>query len=221
MDDPLRVRASRASASWIAVSTIAGTAARACDEPCPQRLALEQLHHEERRALVLADVVQRADVGVVQAGDGPRFAREARAALSVGAQFCGEDLDGDRAVEAGVAGLVDLAHSARADAVDLVRTEAGRARHPCRLGRGLRRGRAACPQIEALWFLARIIRSPRAGQDEGAPAPRFSSLILAAGRPNGAIVSRNPKHVLGSGRAVGCHGRAQASQRAACGGQSW
>ena len=37
----------------------------------------------------------------------------------------GQDLDGDRAIEAGVAGLVDLAHAAGADrGLDFVRPEA-------------------------------------------------------------------------------------------------
>ena len=59
--------------------------------------------------------MQRADVRVTQAGDGLRLALEARAAVRVGAELGREDLDGDGAVEAGVAGLVDLAHAACPD----------------------------------------------------------------------------------------------------------
>ena len=41
-----------------------------------QRLAFEMLHHQEVDALVAADVVQRADVGMIQRRDGPRLALE-------------------------------------------------------------------------------------------------------------------------------------------------
>jgi len=60
-------------------------------------------------------------VRVGEGRDGAGLALEARATFRVGAQFSGEDLDGDRAVEARVAGLVDLTHSAGADeAQDLI-----------------------------------------------------------------------------------------------------
>ena len=72
----------------------------------------------------LADVVERADVRVRERGDGPGLALEARAALRVGGEFSWEDLDGDRAVEAGVASLVNLSHAPGADqAEDFVRAE--------------------------------------------------------------------------------------------------
>jgi len=57
-------------------------------------------------------------VRVGEGRDGAGLALEARATFRVGAQFSGEDLDGDRALEARVAGLVDLAHSAGADQPD-------------------------------------------------------------------------------------------------------
>jgi hypothetical protein len=91
-----------------------------------QRLACQVLHHQERRALMLAHVIQRADVRVIQSGDGFRFSLKPRTALRVGADVGREELDGNAAVEARVAGLVYLAHAARADGgLDLVRAEAG------------------------------------------------------------------------------------------------
>ena len=73
-----------------------------------------------------ADVVEHADVGMVEARERPalraRTARERRARHDVRRQ----DLDRDRAIEAGVACAVDLAHAARADGrLDDVGTEAG------------------------------------------------------------------------------------------------
>jgi hypothetical protein len=98
---------------------------RTLRQPVRQRLAVEQLHDEERRAVVLADVVQRTDVRVGQLRDRARFAIEARAELRVRGQRGRQDLDGDGPVEPRVAGLVDFAHAARANgAEDFVRTEA-------------------------------------------------------------------------------------------------
>jgi len=81
---------------------------------------------------VLAHVIEHTDVRVVQSGDSLRFALEARATVRVGADFGRQDLDGDRAVEARIAGFVDLAHPTRADGgEDLIRAEANtnRERH--------------------------------------------------------------------------------------------
>jgi hypothetical protein len=74
----------------------------------------------------LADVIQGADVGVVQSRYGLRFALEAGAAIRVGAELGRQHLDGDAAVEAGVAGLEDPAHSTLADdRLKFVGAEAG------------------------------------------------------------------------------------------------
>ena len=98
----------------------------AVEQPLGERFASEVLHHEVGGAVVLAHIEERTDVRVGQAGDGLRFPREARAALRVGVQFRGKDLDGNRAIEAGVAGLVDLTHAARPDGgLYLIRAEAG------------------------------------------------------------------------------------------------
>ncbi len=48
---------------------------------------------------------------VVQAGDGLRLALEPLLQIGVRSYMLGENLDGDRAIQAGVAGLVDLAHA--------------------------------------------------------------------------------------------------------------
>ncbi len=55
-----------------------------------KRLAIEQLHHQERRVATLdhrdADVVQRADVRMAQPRDGAGFPLEAVAAMRIGRQ---------------------------------------------------------------------------------------------------------------------------------------
>ncbi len=57
---------------------------RSISQPRGQRFSLDQFHHQEVDAVVLADVVQRADVRMVQCGDGLGFALEARTELRVG-----------------------------------------------------------------------------------------------------------------------------------------
>ena len=70
-----------------------------------QGLALDVLHHQ----VVRPDIVQGADVGVVQRGYGAGFALEAFGEVRA------RELHGDGAVESGVAAFVHFAHPARAD----------------------------------------------------------------------------------------------------------
>jgi hypothetical protein len=65
--------------------------------------------------LVLVDVVDGADVGVIEGGGGPGLALEALPGLGIGEGPFWEELEGHPAVEAGVHGLVDHAHAPAAD----------------------------------------------------------------------------------------------------------
>src|SRR5271169_5005037 len=58
----------------------------------------------------MPDVIQRADVGMVQRRDGPRLALEALFGLRIVRQMCRQNLERNRAVEPSVAGAVHLAH---------------------------------------------------------------------------------------------------------------
>ena len=90
-----------------------------------ERLAFQILHDEERRAVLFADVVERADVRMVELGNRPRFTIEALAELAIGRQRHSQNFDRDSAIEAGVPRLVDLAHASRAEeALDFVHAEA-------------------------------------------------------------------------------------------------
>ena len=76
------------------------------------------------RAVGVADVVDAADVRMVQRGDGPRLALEARARIGIAGDVTRQDLDRDRAIEPRIAGFVDLTHAAGAErADDFIRTE--------------------------------------------------------------------------------------------------
>ena len=84
-------------------------------EPIRQRRAFEVLHDEKRRALLLAHVVQRADMRVSELRDRAGFAIEPLTELRIRGQLFGQDLDRDGAVEASVASLVHLPHPTGAE----------------------------------------------------------------------------------------------------------
>ena len=100
-------------------------------EPLGEVAALDELHAEVALAVVLADLVDRDDAGVVEQRDGLGLVLEP-AQLGVVGQDAGLDhLEGDGPVEADLAGLVDDAHAAAAQLLlDLVVAEVadGRAR---------------------------------------------------------------------------------------------
>ena len=83
-------------------------------EAARQRLALEQLHRDEEVARVLADVVDLADVRVLDARGGARLAPEALARRVVG---LGDRLDGDAAAQALVFRREHDAHAALSEPV--------------------------------------------------------------------------------------------------------
>ena len=98
---------------------------RAFLQPVGERLTVEQLHHEERRAVVLSYVMERADMRVRQLRDGSRFPVQPVFELRVPSERGAQDLDGDGPVEPRVARLVDFAHAPRAERrEDLVGAEA-------------------------------------------------------------------------------------------------
>ena len=88
---------------------------RARLEPLLQRLSVDVLHGDERFAVDLADLVDLADVGMVQGGGGFGFAQKALLGGGVGFEVFGEEFQGDVALEHRVAGEVHLTHAAGAD----------------------------------------------------------------------------------------------------------
>jgi len=80
-----------------------------------ERFALPILHHDKGLALVLPNVVNRADVRVIQRGGSLRFTLEPFQGLPVLGEFFREEFQGDGALELGVLGLVHHAHAAPAE----------------------------------------------------------------------------------------------------------
>jgi hypothetical protein len=79
--------------------------------------AFQQLHGDERRAVVLAQLVDGDDVRVLQARDGARLAQEALLVLRP-RRLHAHDLERDVAVEGLVASAEDDPHRALADALE-------------------------------------------------------------------------------------------------------
>ena len=95
-------------------------------QPRAQGLALDQLHGDVDVPVGFADLVDRADVRMIELRRQPRLAQQPRARRGIGERRGRQDLERDVAVEPRVTGPVHLAHATRTDkAYDLERTDAG------------------------------------------------------------------------------------------------
>src|SRR3984885_11144181 len=84
-------------------------------DPLFQRFAFQILHNQVRATLFLADVMQRADIRVIQAGGGPRLAPETVRGHLVARELAGQELESDKSLQPGILGLVDNTHAAASD----------------------------------------------------------------------------------------------------------
>jgi hypothetical protein len=83
-----------------------------------ERLAIEKFHGDEGLAILLADVVNRANVGMVQRGGGLGFALESREGLRVAGDVLRQKFQRNEALEARVFGLVNDTHTSAAKLFD-------------------------------------------------------------------------------------------------------
>ena len=83
-----------------------------------ERLALQIFHDEEISAILMADVVKNANVGVVQTGDGARLPLKSLPGFGIGGEMRGQNLDCHIAAEPRVAGAIDFSHTAGAQRCD-------------------------------------------------------------------------------------------------------
>ena len=87
---------------------------RAPGDAMLQRRPVEELHDEERAAVLLADIVDGADVGVIQRRRGARLAAESGQGLGIVGEVRRQELQRDEALQPRILGFVDDAHSAAA-----------------------------------------------------------------------------------------------------------
>ena len=91
---------------------------RLAPDAVPERHAVQKLHDDERLTFMLADFVDRADVGMVQRRRSTSLAPEAFQRLWVSCKIIGQELQSDEATKLGVLGLVDHTHPAAAQLLD-------------------------------------------------------------------------------------------------------
>jgi hypothetical protein len=75
-----------------------------------QSRAVQKLHRDERMTIVLADFVNRADVGVVESGCSASLTTKSFESLRVLSYILRQEFQGDKATEFGILGLVDHTH---------------------------------------------------------------------------------------------------------------
>ena len=85
---------------------------RSFHQAIAQGLAVEEFHDQEIRPILVADVMQGTDIGVVQRRNSPRFALEALLGLEIRRKMRRQDLDRDGAIQARVARTIHLTHAA-------------------------------------------------------------------------------------------------------------
>ncbi len=89
-----------------------------------QRLAFHALHDQIIDAVLVPDIVEDANVRMIQTGDGLGFALEALFADGIGREVRRKNLDGDGALQARIVRAIHLTHTSRAEwRLDFIRTE--------------------------------------------------------------------------------------------------
>jgi len=79
-----------------------------------QHDAIQKLHGDERLLATFADLVNCADVGMVEGGGCASFTPETFQSLRITGNVVGQELQGDEAAKLGVLGLLDHTHPAAA-----------------------------------------------------------------------------------------------------------
>src|SRR6202140_4097730 len=83
-----------------------------------KRQAVQKLHGQEERAVFLPNLMDRADIGMVEGGSGASFAAETFQCLGILRPIVGEKLKGDKSTQRDVFGLVNHAHATAAEFLD-------------------------------------------------------------------------------------------------------
>src|ERR1022692_1689175 len=83
-----------------------------------QSQTIEELHGNEGMTLVLANVMNGADIRMIQGGSSLRFTLETGQRLRIFGYFIGQEFQGNEAAQASIFGFVNHAHSAAPELLD-------------------------------------------------------------------------------------------------------
>ena len=84
-------------------------------ETIGERLALDELEHETAHVALARDAIDLSDVRMIERREHLRLASQAREALGIGRDRCGQNFYRDVAAQLEVARAIDLAHAALAE----------------------------------------------------------------------------------------------------------
>src|SRR5581483_6693055 len=118
MHDTAAVSAVKALGDLRSILDDVGEWQRAAAQAGGQGLAVDQLHHQIFDPILAANIVQHANVGMIQSGDGSRFPLEALFAGEIVGKFGWKYFDSNFAAEARVPGAINFAHSAGTEGGD-------------------------------------------------------------------------------------------------------
>lgn len=97
---------------------------RSFHQPVGQGFPFQKFHHQEVDPILMADVMKRADVGMVQRRDCPRFSLKPLLRLRAVGKMRRKNFDGHAAVKSRVARSIHLSHATRAKRrLDFIRTK--------------------------------------------------------------------------------------------------
>ena len=91
---------------------------RAAGDDVLECRAVEKFHGDEGAAVIFTDVVDGADIRVIERGGGAGFTLEPIERLGIVSEIVGKKFESDEAAEASVFSFVDDAHSAAAEFFD-------------------------------------------------------------------------------------------------------
>ena len=83
-----------------------------------ERCAIQKFHGDERFAFVFPNIVNRADVRMIQRAGGLGFPLETRKRLGILGEIIGEEFQRDKPMQPRVLGFVDHTHAAAAEFFD-------------------------------------------------------------------------------------------------------
>ena len=126
---PLAWEASRASAISIARSSTVSISKRLASDPMPKRLALQEFHGDEGSPISLVNLVDGANVRMIQGRSGFGFALKTAESLRTFGYVVGQELESYKAAELHILGLVYDTHRAGAELLDDVIVRDGLPNH--------------------------------------------------------------------------------------------